>query len=184
MATMKDGVWTAGFLPGGYGSVNPIASQWLTDPYAKVSFWPVATAPIPQQAIKRMSYEVVTLGVDVGISYQQIFWYDTATAAYKQLTTDPTSKSDGFMFQAPEFNYTWTFFDVSGDETLNIYELSGSDNAQTKTAPNDLAVIDISPTTPLLNVLTTGMPVRKCSDPEYYININLGPPTGPGGSTE
>ena len=88
----------------------------------------------------------------------QIFWYDTDTAVSQQLTTDANNHTDGFMFQAPEFDDSYVFYTVSGNLSIDVYE-------QTGVAGNG------APTFTLINQITSPDPLEPyISSTEPFIN--------------
>jgi hypothetical protein len=186
MATMVDGIWTAGFLPGGLGSALPMPSQWLPDPIALVLYgtlakpqemlWhPVsltAASPNPGPAgcvsvgarWAPGPHQFVCVGfarAHVGPNTpSQIFWYDADSSKAEQLTSGPTSKTDAFMFQAPELNNAWVFYTVSNDHEIDVYKQVGFNNAG---APTFHLIKQITATDPSEPYICSPEPVINCS---------------------
>jgi len=177
--------------------------------------------PCTHQVLFQGTVEYKNSGVDV----QQVFWYDFDTKVVEQLTSDPTAKNAGFMFQAPDFNNDYIFFTIASRTTVQVYEQTGtnpngspsftqvntitspdpdepyinsvepfinctpqcttyifatlsktSKSQKGVSVPNGLAVIALSPNTPLFKILVTAasLPARQRLDPEYFIT-----PQGP-----
>jgi hypothetical protein len=158
-----------------------------------------------------------------GQTVQQVFWYNLATGAVEQITTDPTSKYSAFMFKAPDFGGNYILFTLANHTTIQVFEQTGANGdgspqftlvnsivspdpneiylntmepfisctptcttyafttlcktstcANGITEPNGLAVVALSPETPLFNILVqaASFPARQRLDPEYYITPN------------
>jgi hypothetical protein len=156
-------------------------------------------------------------------TFQQVFWYNMDTGVVEQLTTDPTTKSAGFMFKAPDFGDNYIFFTLVNHTTIQVYEQTGTnadgspafalvnsitspdanepymnspepfinctptcttyvfttlakttDAQKNLTEPTGLAVIALSPNTPMFNILVPAnfLPARQRLDPEYFITPN------------
>lgn len=64
---------------------------------------------------------------DEGVSYQQVYTYDTETGVTEQLTFDEIDKNGAFMWKAPEFDDDWVFFTIYGRTDLAVYrQIQGS----------------------------------------------------------
>ncbi|MFY9512538.1 MAG: PKD domain-containing protein, partial [Rubrivivax sp.] len=146
LAQMSGGSWTSGFLDGQLQRNSPAPTQSVTDavPYMAFAsstslsfFWrKLGSPPGPE-----VNTRVTTIGLAVrwvpgtqsfvftngadpvdGVTYQQVYFYDTAVGGQpQQLTTDSTQKRGAFMFSAPEFGGDMVFVTVADRTQLRIY---------------------------------------------------------------
>jgi hypothetical protein len=81
-----------------------------------------------------------------GVSYQQVFWFDTDTQVVQQLTVDDNQHAEGFLFQAPEFNDTYVLYTVINDVEIDVYQQTGvtSNGAPTFQLVNQITSPDLS----------------------------------------
>lgn len=61
-----------------------------------------------------------------GQTVQQVFWYDYATGALDQITTDATSKYSAFMFKAPDFGDNYILFTLANHTIIQVFEQTGT----------------------------------------------------------
>lgn len=86
-----------------------------------------------------------------GHVFQQVFWYNMDTQVMQQVTTEPTTKYGGFMFQAPDFQDNYIMVTNAARLTLNVYQQTGT---LPNGAPNFSLVNQIvspDPDTPYIN---------------------------------
>lgn len=65
-----------------------------------------------------------------GRVYRQAFVYSADTDTLEQLTFDPTSKTSGFMWKAPDHNNKFLFFVRVGVTEVDVYALKNNDSGQ------------------------------------------------------
>jgi hypothetical protein len=58
----------------------------------------------------------------LGNVYQQVFWYDIDSQVVQQLTSDPYSHTEAYMFQAPEFGDAYVLTTVANGGQIEVYE--------------------------------------------------------------
>ncbi|AGY57616.1 hypothetical protein GKIL_1370 [Gloeobacter kilaueensis JS1] len=64
---------------------------------------------------------LVYSAIDLTNNLRQIFEYDIDTSTATRLTSDPGNKVNPWMFQAPEFNNEYVFFEISDYTTIGVY---------------------------------------------------------------
>jgi hypothetical protein len=153
IATMAaDGTWTGQIVA--KATHAPLATLDLTDPSPAIDFqnatdqgflWELANAPNTGKMVPwstrgqgnsrrwvRGEHSIVfTTGANpvAGVTWQQVFTYDTTLGQLTQLTFDPTNKEGAFMWRAPEFNNDYVFFTlINNGATIQVYHQQPDSN--------------------------------------------------------
>ena len=150
----SNGSWNPGCMDNSVGNVLPIGTFTQGDAKPMVSYqnasqnitnvyWRTAKAGSPQNEILSGSSQAgVTRRWVTGTHklfltapaapdasgkvYRQAFLYSADTDTLEQLTFDPTSKTSGFMWAAPEHNNKFLFFVRVGVTEVAVYSLKNN----------------------------------------------------------
>lgn len=146
LATMVNGSWSAGFVPGGMQRQSPAGTQDINDPAPRFSYFNDRTNEVFWRSVNdittervlpigdggngiarrwvpgtaKVIYAAKVVGGD-GVERDQIFLYDSDSGEREQLTFEPTAKLGAFMWRAPEFDNDWVFFTVANRTRISVY---------------------------------------------------------------
>lgn len=67
---------------------------------------------------------------EFGVSYRQAYLYSAVDDSLEQLTFEPTNKTSGFMWSAPERNGKFLFFVRVGVGEINVYSLKNTGSGE------------------------------------------------------
>lgn len=152
----SDGSWVGGCMSNSKGYVLPIGTFTPGDPKPLVSYqnfsqvitnvyWRAMQDDAPQHEVLSGSSQT---GVtrrwvtgthklfltapaapdEYGRVYRQVFLYSADDDTLEQLTFEPTNKTSGFMWKAPDHNDKYLFFVRVGVTEVDVYALKNSDS--------------------------------------------------------
>lgn len=140
-----NGTWSAAMYDNGLGRQSPLGSQDLADPVPRLQYqdmaktktwWRSSELGAPEGNVPMKGYNagsrrwvpgthkiILTGNGDRkrGITYRQVFLYDTDTGTSEQLTDDTANHSGGMMWQAPEYNNEYVFFSVRNSGQIVVW---------------------------------------------------------------
>lgn len=154
----SDGSWNAGCMSDSKGYVLPIGTFTQGDTKPMVSYqnfsqtstnvyWRLAQDGAPQHFVFGPSNQTgVTRRWVVGTHklfltapappdasgnvYRQAFLYDADGNTLQQLTFEPTNKTSGFMWQAPDYDNSFLFFVRVGVSEVDVYKFKNNQGGQ------------------------------------------------------
>ena len=152
----SDGTWSGGCMDNSKGYVLPVGTTNVGDKSPMVSYqnfsqkitnvyWRLTQQGSPQheaftdsnqtgvtrrwvQGTHKLFMTAPAPPDASGKSYRQVFLYSADDDTLEQLTFDPTNKTSGFMWAAPEYDNKFVFFVRVGVGEIDLYRLLKDEN--------------------------------------------------------